>query len=137
MLSWCTRSRLFLQTKEVFTLLIALVDMGTKLQTQNQWTSTESTSKENISDNIETTNSSGALLTSSAEWIAATIRYLLLGYGDAAAVDDLIEMGIMRSLDKLNKLPSNDDETAIRTCKSLVAALRTLVCLIIIFLHFI
>lgn len=119
MLSWCPRSRLFLQTKEVFTLLISLVDAGTKSLTQNKWTGSDTV--------LQSTEGSRSLLTSAAEWIAASFRYLLLGFGDEAAVDDLIDLGILRSLDKLNKLSTNDDSTSLKTCKSLVAAFRTLV----------
>ena len=120
MISWCTRSRLFLQTKEVLTLLIALVDNGTsgsKLLSEGS----------GFLPNEGGDGIKDSLLRSSTEWIASTFRYLLLGYGDESAVDELIEMGILRSLDKINKLASADDAVSLRTCKSLVAALRTLV----------
>ena len=128
MISWCTRSRLFLQTKEVLTLLIALVDNGTS----------ESKLLSEGSGFLPTEEDGGAkdsLLSSSTEWIASTFRYLLLGYGDESAVDELIDMGILRSLDKINKLASADDAVSLRTCKSLVAALRTLVLILFLVLR--
>ena len=122
MISWCTRSRLFLQTKEVLVLLTALVDNGAKSTVDNKLLSEGS--------GFIPTDEDGAkdfLLRASTEWIASTFRYLLLDYGDESAVDELIEMGILRSLDKINKLASADDAVSLRTSKSLVAALRTLV----------
>ena len=103
-------------------LLTALVDNGAKSTVDNKLLSEGS--------GFIPTDEDGAkdfLLRASTEWIASTFRYLLLDYGDESAVDELIEMGILRSLDKINKLASADDAVSLRTSKSLVAALRTLV----------
>jgi hypothetical protein len=63
----------------------------------------------------------------SAEWIAATVRFLLLGFASETTVDELVSLRIQEALDKLNSLNTGTDNSSISSCKSLVAALRTLV----------